>query len=220
MIVALGVGPFEEEALNFVGGIEGVALLFVEIGRVSLEDAANIAGIRRAALVDDFAKDQHFAGAEDIGGRPVECAPVDAEAKIALALRGKSANGRAVEGEIVVALQQELLVVVEHVQPAFEIAEEDGHGLDALFVGEVLEALLLNLSGATRFLRWSFALRFSSSSSSYERARKLRSSWTCHLLKKAAAVNFSSDTARWADRISVHIVAAKSRAYEKYECFV
>ena len=54
---------------------------------------------------------------------------------------------RAVEGEVVVALDQELLVVVQHVQPAFEIAEEHGHRLDALLVGQILEPLFAELVG-------------------------------------------------------------------------
>ena len=145
VIMALGVGAFEEEALNFVGGVEGVALFLEQILGVSLEHAANVAGVGCAALVDDFAEHQHLAGAEDIGGRPVERAPVDAEAQVAFALCGEAADRRAVEGEVVPALEQELLVVVEHVQPAFEIAEEHGHGLDPLFVGQVLEAVFLDL---------------------------------------------------------------------------
>ncbi len=101
----------------------------------SLEHAANVAGVGCAALVDDFAEHQHLAGAEDVGRRPVERGPIDAQAQIAFALCGEAADGGAVEGEVVLALQQELLVVVEHVQPAFEIAEEHGHGLDPLLVG-------------------------------------------------------------------------------------
>ena len=42
-------------------------------------------------------------------------------------------------------LSEELLVVIEHVQAAFEVAEQHGHGLDALLVGQVLEALFLDL---------------------------------------------------------------------------
>src|ERR1039457_3824301 len=65
---------------------------------------------------------------EDIRRSAVKRAPVDAQAQIALALRSEAADGRSVEGEVVPAVDQELLVVVEHVQPAFEIAEEHGHG--------------------------------------------------------------------------------------------
>jgi hypothetical protein len=41
------------------------------------------------------------------------------------------------------ALHEELLVVVEHVQAAFKVAEHDGHGLNPLLVGQVLQALFL-----------------------------------------------------------------------------
>ncbi len=69
------------------------------------------------------------------------------EPQIALALRGKAADRRAVERQVVPALDQELLVVVEHVQAAFEVAEQHGDGLDPLLVGQVLQALFLNLVG-------------------------------------------------------------------------
>src|SRR5260370_1762320 len=52
--------------------------------------------------------------------------------QIAFALRGEAADGRAVEGQVVPALDKELLVVIEHVQPAFQVAEQDRDGLDAL----------------------------------------------------------------------------------------
>jgi hypothetical protein len=60
-------------------------------------------------------------------------------AQIAFALRGEAADGGAVEGEVVPALDQEFLVVIQHVQAAFQIAEQHGDGLDALFVGQILE---------------------------------------------------------------------------------
>src|SRR3954451_14508819 len=150
VITALGVRSFEEKAFDFVGGVERVSLLLEKLVGVVLEDAANIGAVRSASLIDDLAEDKHLAIAEHIGGRPVECAPVDAEAKIAFALRGEAANRGAVEGQIVVALQQKLFVVVEHVQAAFEVAEEHSDGLNALFIGEIFEALFLDLvrSGA------------------------------------------------------------------------
>ena len=36
-------------------------------------------------------------------------------------------------------------MVVEHVQSAFEVAEQDGDGLDALLVGEIAQTLFLDL---------------------------------------------------------------------------
>ena len=78
-------------------------------------------------------------------GRPVEGAPVHAQPQIALALRREAADRRSVEGQVVPALDQELLVVIQHVQAAFQVAEQDGDRLDALLVRQVLEALLLDL---------------------------------------------------------------------------
>src|SRR5882672_9325462 len=101
----------------------------------ALEHAADVGTIRRAILVDNFAKHQHLARAKIVSGSPVEGAPVDTEAQIALALRGEAANRRTVEGKIVPALDEEFFVVVEHVQAAFEVAEEDRYGLYARFVG-------------------------------------------------------------------------------------
>src|SRR5579872_106498 len=144
VIVTFGVGSFEEEAFNFVGSVERVLLFLEEFVGVSLQDTADIARVGSAALVDDFTENQHFAGAKDVGGRPVKRSPVDAEAKVALALCGEATDGGAVEGQVVPTLEQELLVIVEHVQAAFEIAEEDGDGLDAFLVAEILCPLFPN----------------------------------------------------------------------------
>ena len=144
MVGALGVGALEEEAFDFIGRVQRVAVLFELPFGKRFEHAAHVGGVGLAAFVDDFAEDQDFAGPKDVGRTPVECGPVDAEAKIAFALRGEAANGRAVEGQVVVALQQKFLVVVEHVQAAFEVAEHDGHGLNAPFVGQILQPLFLD----------------------------------------------------------------------------
>ena len=90
-------------------------------------------------------KTRTLPGPKYVGGRPVEGAPVDAEPQIALALRGKAADRGAVERQVVPALEQEFLVVIEHVQAAFEVAEQHGDGLDALLVGQVLEALFADI---------------------------------------------------------------------------
>ena len=145
VIAAFRVGTVEEEAFDFVGGVEGVALFLVEALRVAFEDAADIGAVRRAVFIDDLTEDQHFAGAEDVGRGPIEGTPIHGKTEVALALGGEAANRGTVEGQIVPALDQKLLVVIEHVEAAFEIAKEDRDGLDALLVGQVLEALLLNL---------------------------------------------------------------------------
>jgi murein endopeptidase len=46
-----------------------------------------------------------------------------------------------------VGAEQELLVVVEQVEAAFEVGEEHSYGLDPLLVGQVLQPLLANLMG-------------------------------------------------------------------------
>src|ERR1035438_3067795 len=96
MIMALGLDAVEEKAFDLVGGVEGVVLALEELVGIGLEHAANVGGIRRAALVDDIAEHQHFAGPKNVGRTPVERGPADAQADIALALRGEAANRRAI----------------------------------------------------------------------------------------------------------------------------
>src|SRR5689334_5301844 len=93
VVATFSVSALKEEALNFIGGVERVAFLLVHLLGKNFERAANIGAVRRAALVDDFTKDQDFAGAENVRWRPIERAPVQPEAKIAFALGGKAANG-------------------------------------------------------------------------------------------------------------------------------
>ena len=135
VIMTLGVGSFEEESFNFVGRVQRVFLLFVQIVGVGFQHAADVRGVRCAALIDNVAEHEDFARTKDIGRSPVESAPINPQAQVALALRGKAADRRSVKGQVVPALEQELLVIVEHVQPALEIGEQDGQGLDALLVG-------------------------------------------------------------------------------------
>ena len=99
----------------------------------------------RAVLIDHLAEYQHLAGAEDVAGPPVEGAPIHVQPKIAFALRRKPADRRSVEGQVVPALDKELLVVIEHVQAAFQVAEQDRDRLDALLIRQVPQAFLLNL---------------------------------------------------------------------------
>ena len=113
--------------------------------RKGFEHAAYIRGIHRSALIDDLAEDDHLAGAEEIRGHPIKGAPVDSQPQVAFPLSGKSTDRGAVKGQVVPALDDEFLVVVEHVQTAFKVAEENGDGLNALLVGEVLEPFLPDL---------------------------------------------------------------------------
>ena len=135
----------EEETFDFGRGVERVLLFSVEFIGVILQHSAEIAGVKCAVLIDDDAEDEDFAVAEDVGGDPVKGAPVDAETEVAFLLRGEAADGRAVEGEVFVGAQEELLVVVEQVEAALKVREQYRHGLDALFVGEVFEAFLADL---------------------------------------------------------------------------
>ncbi len=115
-------------------------------GGVLLQHGAQVGGVGSAVLVDHVAEHHYFARAENIGRRPVESAPVHGQPQVAFLLGRESANGRSVEGHVVPVLDEPLLVVIEHVQPAFEIAEQQRHGLDALLVRQVLEAFFLNLA--------------------------------------------------------------------------
>src|SRR5581483_7283500 len=145
MVTALRIRALKQEALNFIGGVKRVAFFFVQIGGKLFEQPTDIRSVWLTAFVDYVAKDQNFAGAEDICGSPVKGAPIHAQAQIAFTLRGKATDGRAIKSKIVPALDEELFVIVKHVQTAFQVAEQDGDGLDALFVSQVLDPLFLNL---------------------------------------------------------------------------
>jgi len=93
-------------------------------------------------LILHFTEDEDLAGAEDVGRQPVEGRPVDGEPQVRLGLTREAADRRAVERQVVERLEQELLVVIEHVQPALEVGEADRDRLDALLVGQVLGARL------------------------------------------------------------------------------
>lgn len=126
---------------------------------VSLENATDVATVGFAALVDNFAEDQHLPGAEEVGRTPVEGAPVDAKAQIALTLRGKATDGGSVEGKVVPTLDQKFLVIVQHVQTAFEVAEQYCHRFNPLFVGQILQPLILNFVQGNAVLALLFRLQ-------------------------------------------------------------
>src|SRR6202166_3254638 len=52
----LSIGTFQQETFNLVGGVQRVAFLLVQILGEALQYAANVSGVRRSALVDDFAE--------------------------------------------------------------------------------------------------------------------------------------------------------------------
>src|SRR4030081_624564 len=70
VVDALGLWPFEQEALDLIGGVDGVAVLLVQSVGKNLQHAADVRGVGLSALVDDFAEDEHLAGAENIGWAP------------------------------------------------------------------------------------------------------------------------------------------------------
>ena len=143
MVTPLGVGTLEQKTFNFVGGIERVSFLFVQIVGIAFQQSANVRRIRRAILVDHLSKNENLSGAKHIRGGPIKRAPVHRQPQITFALRRKAADRRAVKRQVVPALDQELLVVIEHVQAALEVAEQHGNCFDALLVAQILDALLL-----------------------------------------------------------------------------
>ncbi len=144
VVVPLRVHALEQEPFDFVGRVQRVALLLVQPLREVLQHPADVARVRAAVLVDHLAEHQHLARTEVVRRRPVERAPVHVQPQVALPLRRESTDRRSVERQVVVALYEKFLVVIEHVEPAFQVAEQDRDGLDALLVRQVLEALLLN----------------------------------------------------------------------------
>ena len=56
VVVSLGVGALEEEAFDFVGGVERVAVLLDRLVGERLQHAANVGGVGLAILVDDSPK--------------------------------------------------------------------------------------------------------------------------------------------------------------------
>src|SRR5260370_8241505 len=145
MITTVGVRTLKEECCDVLGGIQRVALFLVQVAREALQKAANVGSVGRAVLVDDISKNKNLASAKDVRRRPVKCVPANTETQVALALRRKAADGRAVNSEVVPALDEELLVVVQHVEATLQVAEQVRDSLDALFAGELLEARLLYL---------------------------------------------------------------------------
>src|SRR5215469_584191 len=87
-----GVSPGEKEAFDLVCRVECVALLSKEFVRVRLQYATQITGVGFAVLINDGAEDDYFSRAENVGGYPIEGAPVDSQAKVAFFLCGEASN--------------------------------------------------------------------------------------------------------------------------------
>jgi hypothetical protein len=120
-------------------------LLGVLAVAIVLQHAAQVARVGLAAFVDHGTENQHLAGAKYIGRDPVKGAPVDAEAQVALFLRRKSADGGAVKGQVVVAVDQELLVVIQQVERPSRSEKITVTALMLLLVRQVLDALFAYL---------------------------------------------------------------------------
>src|SRR4051812_43458670 len=159
MITALGVDALEQEAFDFIRRIQRVSLLLVQRVCKALQDAANVRGISGSSFVDHFAKDQHLARAKNVCWPPIERTPVDAQPQVALSLRGEAANRGSVKSKIVPTLDQKLLVVVQHMQTTFKIAEQYGYGFDPFLVSEILEPFFLDKVGCYPFLPLLFGLQ-------------------------------------------------------------
>src|SRR3984885_7023153 len=147
VIRTLGVHPLKQEPFNLVRRIQRITLLVEQLLRELLQNAANIRAIRSTVLIDHLAEHHHLARAKNIRRHPVKRGPINPQPQIALPLSRKSANRATVEGQVVVALHQELLVVIQHVQTAFKIAEQHRHRLDPPLVGQILQPLLANHIG-------------------------------------------------------------------------
>ena len=146
------VDSSKKKAFDLVGGVQRVPVLVELLLRQRLQQAARVARIGAAVLVDHISIHQDFSCAENISGPVVKGAPVDAQPQIALLLRREATNRRAVEGQVVVGLQKKLLVVIQHVQAAFQIGEQHRDRLHTFVIGEKLQPLLLNLVGGHALL--------------------------------------------------------------------
>jgi hypothetical protein len=144
-IPTLGVPALEQEALDLVRDVGHASRLGQALAERP-EPRPDVADVGGAVLVLYLAEDQDLARSEHVRGQPVERGPVDGQAQIGLGLAREAPNRRAVERQVVRRVEQELLVVVEHVQPAFEVGEAHRDGFDALLVGQVLEAALAHLA--------------------------------------------------------------------------
>src|SRR5215469_2657601 len=152
VVMALGVRSLEQEPFNLIGGVERVSLFLMKSLGVTFQSTADVGAVRRPILINDFPKYQHLAAAKHVRWRPIKGVPIHTQAKITFALRSKTADRGAIEGQVVEALYQEFLVIVQHVQTALKIAEQDRDRFNMLFIGQVLEAFFLNLSNRCALL--------------------------------------------------------------------
>ena len=80
MVTPLGVFPGKQKAFNFIGRVQGVAVLVILVLRKAFEDAANIGTVRRAVLVDHVTEYQDLARPKHVRRSPIERRPIDVQA--------------------------------------------------------------------------------------------------------------------------------------------
>src|SRR5664279_1747474 len=71
VVMSLCVFAGEKESLDFVGGVQGVAFLLVQVRSKRLQHATNVGPVRSSALVDDLAEDQDLPGSKHVSRSPV-----------------------------------------------------------------------------------------------------------------------------------------------------
>src|SRR5579871_2064630 len=97
MVATLSIDTLKQKSFNLVGCVQRITLGLIELRRELFQNAANVRAIRGAVLIDHLAEYHHLACAKHVSWNPVERAPVDAQPQVALTLRGKATDRRAVE---------------------------------------------------------------------------------------------------------------------------
>ncbi len=126
-VILLGVYTRNDEPFDLGRGERRDALLLLEVGNERLEASAEVRIVRRAVAIEDRREEQHLAGTEHIGRHPADRREIDLKTQVRFVLRREASDRRAVEGEVLERVEEELLVVVEHVQSAFDVREADRH---------------------------------------------------------------------------------------------
>ena len=132
------VDALEKKSFDLKGDLCLIAAFGERVGIV-FEEAARVSGVGGAVDILDKPEDHDLARPEDVAWQPAETAPVDGEAEVAFSLLRKTVDRRTVESQRVMGLFEEFLVVVEHMEAAFEVRKTDGHGFQLAFVVEIAE---------------------------------------------------------------------------------
>ena len=138
----LGGQPFYHEALHLAGHFGRYAAQFFKLLRQGHQQGAEVGFVGRLIAVQHGAEHYDLARPENVGRQPEDAAPVHAQAQVRFLLRGKAADGGAIEGQVVAGVQEIVLVVVQHVEAPLYVREADRHGLQALFLLQVVPVFL------------------------------------------------------------------------------